>query len=177
MKVWCVLILIISCCSSCKETDRNRIARLVKHWEGKEILFPEDMVFTRYGIDTLNYKMKDSDFKLVAYIDSVGCISCKLNLQKWMGFVHEIDSLSSGTIEYLFIFHPNDKSELKYLLKRDKFDIPVFMDNYDKFNKLNKLPDDDLFHVFLLDKHNRISVIGNPIYNIKLKELYWKHIL
>ena len=39
-------------------------------------------------------------------------------------------------------------------------------------NKLNNFPDDLTLQTFLLDKNNRVKIVGNPIYNLKLKKLY-----
>jgi hypothetical protein len=50
---------------------------LVREWEGKEILFPESMVFTRYGVDTLDCRLPDPDYTIVSndVVSSCGCIS------------------------------------------------------------------------------------------------------
>jgi len=82
--------------SSCKETDRERISHLVKEWDGKEIKFPDNPVFTRLAEDTVPYTILKTDYKVVVFVDSVGCISCKLQLPKWKEFMHEVDSLSDG---------------------------------------------------------------------------------
>ena len=42
-----LLLLFILC--SCAESDKDRITRLVKEREGKEIVFSENIVFTRLG--------------------------------------------------------------------------------------------------------------------------------
>jgi len=42
----------------------------------------------------------------------------------------------------------------------------------DAFNRLNHFPSDMSFQTFLLDKDNKVVVIGNPIHNLKLGELY-----
>lgn len=51
-------------------------------------------------------------------------------------------------------------------MKRDKFDIPVYIDSEDRFNRLNRFPSDPIFHTFLLDKDNKVAVIGNPVHNL-----------
>jgi len=111
---------------------------LVKEWEGKEIFFPTNIVFTEYGVDTLYYHVPESDYTIVSYIDSMGCTSCKLQFYRWQAIMHEIDSVSGKSVPFLFVFHPKDKrdfSELTYLMKRDKFNYPVWIDIEDTFNK------------------------------------------
>ena len=72
--------------------------------------------------------------------------------------------------------HPKDAKEIRYLLKRDAFDRPVCIDIDDRLNKLNKFPADITFQTFLLDKDNKVTVLGNPVHNTAVKELYLKQI-
>lgn len=48
------------------------------------------------------------------------------------------------------------------------------MDVDNRFNKLNNFPADMTFQTFLLDKNNKVVAIGNPIHNLKVRELYLK---
>ena len=72
--------------------------------------------------------------------------------------------------------HPKDAKEIRYLLKRDAFDRPVCIDIDDRLNKLNKFPADITFQTFLLDKDNKVTVLGNPVHNTAVKDLYLKQI-
>ena len=76
----------------------------------------------------------------------------------------------------LFFFHPKDTKEIRYLLKRNGFDRPVYIDLDDRLNKLNKFPADMTFQTFLLDKNNKIVALGNPVHNTAVKDLYLKQI-
>ena len=62
------------------------------------------------------------------------------------------------------------------LLKRDGFDRPICIDLDDRLNKLNKFPADMTFQTFLLDKNNKVTVLGNPVHNTAVKDLYLKQI-
>lgn len=62
---------------SCKESNRDHIVALIHEWEGKEVLFPANLVFTIQGKDTVDY-FKRNTCKIVTYVDSIGCTSCKL---------------------------------------------------------------------------------------------------
>lgn len=57
----------------------------MQEWKGREILYPNDMHFFMQGRDTLN---ADSIcmYKIITYIDSIGCMSCKLGLSQWQDF-------------------------------------------------------------------------------------------
>lgn len=158
--------------ASYSESDKERLSRLVKEWEGKEILFPAHSVFTIQGKDTVDFDFRDAEYKVVIYIDSVGCTSCKLQLPRWKNLVAEVDSLTNGNVPFLFYFHPKDMKELRYLTRRDNFEYPVCFDEKDELNQLNQFPSDMTFQTFLLDKDNKVVAIGNPVLNPKVKELY-----
>lgn len=170
------LFILLFFLSACQESDKARISSLIKEWEGKEIIFPESICYTIYEKDTLGYSVPDSEFRVVSYIDSVGCTSCKLQLFRWKEFMAEVDSLLPGIAAFQFVFHPKkmERKELVFMLKRDRFNYPVWIDDTDSFNKQNRLPEHDIFHTFLLNRQNQIVAIGNPVLNIKIRELYLK---
>lgn len=169
------LVLVLVLFSSCKESEKDKIARLVEEWEGKEILFPARSVFTIQGKDTVDFSFADADYyKVVTYIDSVGCTSCKLQLPRWKQFMQEVDSTMNSHIPFAFYFHPKDMKELRYITRRDAFIYPVCFDEKDDFNALNHFPGEMTFQTFLLDKNNKVVAIGNPVHNPKVKELYLK---
>ena len=158
--------------ASCQESREEAMLRLVNEWNGKEIKFPARSVFTIQGKDTVDLEFGNSDYKVVTYIDSVGCTSCKLQLPRWKKLVAEVDSLTNGRVPFLFYFHPKDMKELRYLTRRDDFTYPVCFDEKDELNRLNQFPTDMTFQTFLLDKDNKVVAMGNPVLNPKVKELY-----
>ncbi|RNC63491.1 DUF1573 domain-containing protein [Proteiniphilum sp. X52] len=179
MKLHSFTLLIGSCILlfSCNESkEKKEITKLVTEWQDKEIIFPEDLIFTRYGQDAIQYEMPESDYKILLYVDSIGCTSCKLQLHKWNEFIAQVDSLTSGSVPVLLFFHPKDKRELSYLLKRDGITIPVCLDENDRLNSINRFPSRDDFQCFLLDKDNKVVYIGNPIHNIRIREMYLSRI-
>ena len=167
-----VIILFVSC----QESRKEHINRLVKEWEKKEIVFPKNPTFTILGNDTVDFMIKKSNYKVVVYVDSTGCVSCKLRLKEWKEFIAYVDSVSGGQVPFLFFFQSKDNKELRYILKRDNFRLPVCVDSQNEFGKLNRFPSEQMFQTFLLDKDNRVKVIGNPIHNLSVKELYLKEI-
>lgn len=169
-KKYILLLLLILC--SCKETEKNRISRLVNEWTGKEIIYFDNIVFTLYGQDTLNYSMPHSLYTIVSYVDSIGCIGCKLQLPRWREFIHELDSTFQDDVFVSIFLHPKNLEELSSILMKDKFDYPICIDLEDTFNKLNHFPSEMEFQTFLLDKNNKVVAIGNPIHNPQVKELY-----
>ena len=158
--------------ASCQESREEAMLRLVQEWNGKEIKFPARSVFTIQGKDTVDFEFKNADYKVVTYIDSVGCTSCKLQLHRWKQLVAEVDSLTDDSVPFLFYFHPKNIKELRYLTRRDGFTYPVCFDEQDEINRLNQFPSVMDFQTFLLDKDNKVVAMGNPILNPNIKDLY-----
>lgn len=161
---------------SCSNVKKKQVEILVNEWNNKEICFPAHPVFTRQLTDTVLYRIPKSDYKVVVFVDSVGCVSCKLQLSRWKEFMHEVDSLSDGAVPFVFFFQSKDLRELRYILKCDGFSHPVCIDTDDEFNRLNHFPGEMMFQTFLVDSENRVKVIGNPIHNLSVKELYLKEL-
>ena len=172
MMKYITLIMCVWLLASCQESKEEAMLRLVNEWNGKEIIFPSHSTFTVLGKDTVDFTFADADYKVLTYIDSVGCTSCKLQLHRWKEWVHEVDSLTGGQVPFLFYFHPKDMKELRYLTRRDGFSYPVCFDEKDELNRLNQFSSDMTFQTFLLDRDNRVVAIGNPIHNPKVKDLY-----
>lgn len=158
--------------TACKETETTRISRLVTAWSGKEIFFPKDLVFTKFGKDTVEFiNGKKSKYKIVTYVDSIGCVRCKLKLSQWKTFMNMTASLAESP-SYYFYFHSKDLQELCNLFERENFSYPVCIDYADKFNHLNHFPVDRMFQTFLLNAENKVLAIGNPIYSPKVRAFY-----
>ena len=171
-----VLLPIFFSCKNEQKEKEKQIAQLVNEWQGKEIKFPDNLIFTRYLTDTTNFQIPQSEYKVLVYVDSIGCTSCKLQLHKWKELIEYTDSATQGKVPFLFFFHPKDTKKIRYLLKRDGFDRPICIDLDDQLNKLNKFPTNITFQTFLLDKGNKVTVLGNPVHNTAVKDLYLKQI-
>lgn len=171
-----IILLLTIFLSACQDKQKEIITLLVKEWQGKQILFPENMVFTRFASDTTNFVIPTSDYKVLVFVDSIGCTSCKLQLSRWKEFIRYTDSISQKNIPFLFFFQFDDQWEIHSLLIRENFDKPICLDRSDGLNQLNHFPKDIRFQVFLLDKNNKVVVIGNPVHNPNVKELYLEEI-
>ncbi len=169
-----IIIFILFSLFSCGNQKKEDIAALLKTWSGKEILFPTNPVFTVQDKDTIDFSTLGK-YKILTYVDSIGCISCKLQLGKWKTFMEEVDSLGMDSVRFLFFFSPEKRRDLLITLKSERFIYPICIDKENRLNELNHFPASDMnFHTFLLDKDNKVLAIGNPIHNPKVKELYLK---
>ena len=176
MKKQLYILLLLSLLTACKKNNKEKFTQLVQEWQGKEIVFPEKMVFTRFVTEQVEYQIPETAYKILIYVDSTGCTSCKLQLPKWKELIAYTDSITNNSIPFIFVFQSKDDKELRYILKRDNFDRPVCIDRNSQLDKLNKFPQDITFQTFLLDRDNKVKVIGNPVHNLAVKDLYLKQI-
>ena len=176
MKPLLYILSIFFLLTTCKEDKKDQFARLVQEWQGKEIVFPQDMAFTRFVTEPMEYRIPDAEYKVLIYVDSTGCTSCKLQLPKWKELIAHVDSATNSNIPFIFVFQSKDDRELRYILKRDNFDRPVCIDRNNRFDELNQFPQEITFQTFLLDRNNKVRMIGNPIYNLAVKDLYLKQL-
>jgi hypothetical protein len=170
-KVWIIFFLITGAISCKKDVKRTEAGKIVAEWTGKEIIFPADVPCIYQGRDTL-CPGRDTPYKILLYTDSTGCTDCKLQLYKWNVVIKEAETETPGKIGFHFYFQPKDEKELKLMLRWDNFRQAVYIDSGDKLNKTNKLPGNMSYQCFLLDRDNKVLLIGNPVLNPRIWELY-----
>lgn len=173
MKLFIVIGAFLFLMSSCVNRDKRQIKNVFSYWIGREIVLPKSSVFTLKGRDTVNFVMTGG-YKILTYVDSLGCTSCKLRLPDWYYFMHSLDSMQIEEVSFLYYLSPKKGADIFYVLEAADFPYPVCIDFEDSLNQLNNLPKDNRFQTFLLDKDNKVIAIGNPIHNPKIKELYLK---
>jgi hypothetical protein len=173
-----ILITFITiCCSSCKQNkQKNDARRIVAEWTGKKIRFPDGLPCTSMGKDTACIDLHNDHYKIFLYVDSLGCTSCRLKLAEWKKLMADADSIFEKRIEFIFFFQPKkkDEKELQYIFKQNGFRHPVFIDKQNEINKLNNFPSQTEYQCFLLDKDNKVLIVGNPSYNPGIWTLYKK---
>jgi hypothetical protein len=157
--------------ASCKNGTINEVEYILKEWVGKNIKFPdlEPIIYSIKTKDISKYAItKDKAYKVLLYIDSTGCTSCKLRLSLWMSFIEDLRS----KVDFLFYFHLKSDEEVLLILKQDMFVYPVYIDKNDSLNKLNSFPSNIYHQCFLLDNNNKVLAIGNPVHNFQIWDLY-----
>ena len=163
---------------SCKEGREQTIRQIVAEWTGKEIQFPVGIPCQSLGQDTACIDFSNPAYKILLYVDSAGCTSCRLKLPEWKRIMAEADTLFSGEVDFLFFFQPKkrDERELQFMFRNNGFRHPVFIDTGNEIDKLNKFPSQTEYQCFLLDSDNRVILIGNPSLNTGVWQLFKKYI-
>ncbi len=165
------LLLVSFILFSCQFSSKQKIKHIVKQWQGKEIKIPqEDMEYKILGRDTICPELWNKPYKVLAYIDSIGCSSCRLGLSSWKQL---IDSCKQQQMDigFLFVVHSTDYDYFGHEVRFNEFDHPIIYDRKNCFDKLNHFPPHP-YQTFLLDKDNKVVLIGSPINNPSMWELY-----
>ena len=166
-KIALLAIMLIAC--SCAKNAQHKLSHIYRELLNKQILFHEDAAFVNSDLDTIKYSL-NRKIKIVNYVDSIGCLGCRLRLSDWNTFMDDFKDYDD--LQLITIINPRKISEAQYVIQRDSFWFPVCIDLENIFFRLNKLPHDNLFHCFLLDENNRIVLIGNPVQNPQIRDLY-----
>ena len=158
--------------TSCVNTSKRNIEKVVTEWQGKEIVIPEDIHYKILGRDTICDHLWAKPFRVFTYIDSVGCTSCQLQLQEWKELINFCKQQSID-ISFVFVVHSSDFTKFTNDVKLYKFKEPIVYDYENQFHQMNKFPPYP-YRTFLLNSKNQVQLIGSPIDNPQIWDLYKK---
>lgn len=173
IKSFCIyiLFLISVCFIGCKNTSKKeKTADIVTSWIGKKIVFPVGTQCSVLGINSPCNFDAPKPYKILLYTDSNGCTSCKLRIDEWKNLIKEADTTMTGKVDFVFYFYPKNNHVLEDLLRQENFRKQVYIDKTDELNRINDLPKSMDYQCFLLDKDDKVLLIGNPTLNQKI----WK---
>ena len=166
------LVLICSC------NSENKLKQDLAQLQSRKISISLDkMQHQINGRDTFMTDFTDSQLKLVVYSDSSACSSCIINkMYLWDSFIKYAEKYKCR-LKFYFIFSPK-QADLEIVmrdLKANSFDYPIFIDSEGIFAKETPhLPKNSQLHTFLLDKNNKIILVGNPLNNKKIESLFYE---
>ena len=164
--------LVVALFASCQERKTK------KDLEGllsKEIVVPAGITQVLFGRDTMLIDVAKSPARLLIYTDSLSCSSCRLkHMYEYNDILNLYDELGGGFMP-IFVFSPRNgqSTEIRNTLLLYRFDYPVLLDEKGAFPAANsQIPADGRFHTFLLDKNGKVVLVGDPVNNPALWELY-----
>lgn len=168
------VFLLVACSSNQKNPDLQKILNRQMNLptSGQWILLNNDTTRT----------LEQNKPKILVYYDSQGCTSCRLReLLVWKSIIQEIENMpynsDTSKVEFVFVISAKkDKQALKIALQQHKFPYPILCDTEKEFERDNLLPDNELLHCFLLDKENKVKLIGSPLFNEKMWNRYKQEI-
>ena len=126
--VWIVVSFILY---SCTDSRKKQYTDLLQGWMNREIQIPANSVFTVLARDTVGFPVQ-GDYRILTYVDSVGCLSCKLQLDRWKELME--DGGFSG-VDFLFFFSPEKMRDIVGTLRAEGFTHPVCIDRDKRLNR------------------------------------------
>ena len=96
-KILILLILILMVPIYCiidKKGEDNITVLVVNGWIGREIKIPNNFQRNLLRADTgmkVDSDLINLEYRILLYVASVGCMTCKLHLQKWGKLIREFE--------------------------------------------------------------------------------------
>ena len=113
--------------------------------------------------------------KLVLYFPTDCCTSCSLSKLGDYNELFELCERSEGRFALVPLFAPAeaDYAAVHADLQLRTQPFPVYIDRHDAFRRLNPaLPDDARCRTFLIDRNDRVVLVGDPLAGEALQTLF-----
>lgn len=144
---------------SCNSKKQDKIAE-VSNLIGREV-----------EINDLNIDLSSNKI-LILVGDTADCTTCAMQIYDW--YIYKLD-LDKHDLDCDVIYILNDSirldSNVKMLMKRYNLH---YKRGLSSFMRRNQILNNNSFTTYLIDKNNRIQLVGSPIENEHLWKLYKK---
>lgn len=116
--------------------------------------------------------VKDKTYVLLIYSDSLDCNSCKISeLKEWVSYCDKL----SIRVHPIFVFSPqtNMLFHVRHKLIQTNCRLDAYIDInkcYEKYNPI--ISKKRVMHVLLLDSNYNVVLVGNPLINKYVSNLY-----
>ncbi len=171
LTLW-VIILSSSFLISC---GKQKLLKQLETFTSEEVVVPDGIRQMIGWQDTIILNTDIGLARLIVYVDPVTCSSCRLKLMFEYTDVIDFHEEAGEAFVPLFIFSPPQANvdEVIRTLETTQFNYPVFIDEHQAFPAANPhIPADNRFHTFLIDKNGKVILVGDPVNNPQLWELY-----
>lgn len=168
-----ITILVISC-----STRRQQYVQEIKNLQSKPILLPTKGLVIQQGKKVKEGPLNEYErLNLVIYADSLECTTCALNhIDSWQSVIEYAKHYNNQlNLSFIFSSMKNKQYAIELFLTHKMFDCPILLDTLGEFEKLNPhLPKNRALHTFLLDENNNVILVGNPLRNKKIEEMFYQ---
>ncbi|MDR1161691.1 MAG: hypothetical protein LBK45_05075 [Tannerellaceae bacterium] len=182
MKYFIVIIcfsLICSCVNEQTNINENTTpAEVIDNLIGKAVDLPDSLLLVSYHtVDSHKHDSGSPDvLKLVTFIDA-GYSDCRYKLNFWKKFLSSVYAANKNCIFYLYINWGNEKIDSLSNPIYQKFNFPYawYLDTNDLFFNKYGITDKKM-QTMLLNGRNEILLVGDPVFDTALCELYFNRI-
>lgn len=154
--------------------DRHKVRRALIEMMDSEIYLPDSISCIQNGMLTSTEEFQLNGMRLIVFVDSTECSRCRIdNFMRYREFL-ELSEISR-TFKVIFLLSTDKRShdEIVDFLLATEPEYPVYIDEKNDFRRLNpSIPDDARFHTMLVDKSDKILLVGDPVANASVHELF-----
>lgn len=146
----------------------NKDKKIVKEWVGQEVYMAENFPLILASSEDTTLYSGEKKATVLLITDSLQCAPCQLKLDKWYDLINEYGS----DVRFTFVVYPRTRIQLLARCKAMGFHYPLCIDVKNEMETKNHFSKDLFYRCFLLDANNKVLLVGNPMYNEKLLDLY-----
>lgn len=121
-----------------------------------------------------NRPREESPIKLVVYIDSPTCTECTMNsLYSWYDYTNLEKKNKDILSIYFIISSEQEERVIASYFRYTGLNHPIYIDKDNIFKTSNpSVPEEEVYHTFLLNQDDSVILVGNPLKNTQIKNLY-----
>lgn len=172
-----LLLMLITLISFSSCSTKEKLKAVLADFIDSEVIITDDLLCLHNGeiskirIDTL------CQYKFIIYYDSLECSSCRIANLLDVYPIYDMGDKYNFSVLTIFAPGKHRVRNVELELKAQNHPIPVYIDPNDSFARINtNIPSDKRFHSFLIDGDGVPLLVGNPILNPKIEELF-THVL
>jgi hypothetical protein len=172
MKKIVFVILLLCTFAACNKYGKYRkTISILDHLLGDSITFHHKNIYYINSQDTVIEDKNEYEYLIVVCTHPSDCEVCEWKLDEWFLKRKEI-LMYNENVDFKFVIQSRNYDEAGHYIIHAMPDIPVIYDSTGVFIKQNNLPEEQRYHTFLLDKNKKILLVGSPIGNDKLWDMY-----
>lgn len=169
-----IIFFLLTFCANCEQNKQSQNTAKLDEMAGKKITFPTDnTLLNQSGFLKVKKPARTNKLALVTFIDG-RCTSCIHQASMLEQFRILITQSVNKDLDLIVFVLVNKEEDFKNdYFSETELQRVYLVKNY-HFLEMNDIPFEQKFHTFLIDKENRIMLIGHPNMNKKLEKLYLK---
>lgn len=147
---------------------------MLRKMVGSTIVLPEKMTCSQDGeVFPMPEKIRSCP-KLIVFVGSTECSKCRIDNFVRYSSLFDL-SRDTGALEMMFLLSKK-KSDYRNIVEHlveSKPPYPVYFDSENYFKEDNPtVPDNRVMHTITVESVNRVLLVGDPIYNESIMNLF-----
>ena len=155
---------------ACNQSYKNNVYFDIRQILESDIDLSQNIIGTDGSI--FQKKYENTDLQIIHYIDSAECNECSMkSLHYWRS---TLEDTTFSKVGFFFIVWSDSYQNTQRALHNINFKYPVYMDLNGCFGNRNIFLKNKLYNTVLVNKENKIILVGDFHGNNKLEALYRK---